>query len=195
MSAKPTDAGPARVAVLHPRDRDGEELLRQLRRAGAVAELYWPAAALSGEPDLLFCLVAPETRGLLEQWTVHGSAAVVAVVDSADGRALQFLQDATPHAVLVKPVAPGAVALQMVVARQASRYQQRMQAKIAKLEETLRLFRKVEQAKLVLMARRKLDEPRAYAFIRDQAMRRRVSVGAIATAIVEADTLLLPDPE
>jgi AmiR/NasT family two-component response regulator len=157
--------------------------------------LYWPAAALSGEPDLLFCLLLPETRSLLEQWTVHGGTAVVAVVDPTDGRALQFLQDATPHAVLVKPVAPGAAALQMVVARQASRYQQRMQAKIAKLEETLRLFRKVEQAKMVLMARRKLDEPRAYAFIRDQAMRRRVSVGTIATAIVESDTLLPPDPE
>jgi AmiR/NasT family two-component response regulator len=184
-----------RVAILHPRDRDGEELLRQARRLGASAELYWPPAALAGEVEVLFCLIAPETRSLIEQWTAHGGAAVVAIADPADGQALQFLHDATPHAALVKPVAPGAVGLQLVVARQASRYQQRMQAKIAKLEETLRLFRKVEQAKMVLMNRRQLDEPRAYAFIRDQAMRRRVSIGTIATAIVESEALLLADPD
>lgn len=195
MTGTLSDMAGLRVAVLHPRDRDGEELLRQVRRLGATAELYWPATALSGEVDVLFCLVALQTRGLIEQWTAHGEAAVIAVADPADGQALQFLHDATPHAALVKPVAPGAVALQLVVARQASRYQQRMQAKIAKLEETLRLFRKVEQAKIVLMNRRHLDEPRAYAFIRDQAMRRRVSIGTIANAIVESEALLLPDQE
>jgi AmiR/NasT family two-component response regulator len=195
MTGTVSELAGLRVAILHPRDRDGEELLRQARRLGASAELYWPPAALSGEIEVLFCLIAPETRSLIEQWTARGEAAVVAITDPADGQALQFLHDATPHAALVKPVAPGAVALQLVLARQASRYQQRMQAKIAKLEETLRLFRKVEQAKMVLMNRRQLDEPRAYAFIRDQAMRRRVSIGTIATAIVESEALLLADPD
>ncbi len=195
MTSLPPDFHALRVAIVHPRDRDGEELLRQVRRLGCAAELHWPPAELKGEADLLFCLVNRETRALIEEWTARGVAAVIAVADASDGVAQQFLHDATPHAALVKPIGPGAVALQIVVARQASRYQQRMQSKIAKLEETLRLFRKVEQAKTVLMNRRNLDEPRAYAYLREQAMRRRVPVGVIATAIVESDAVLLPDQD
>ena len=195
MTSLPPDFHALRVAIVHPRDRDGEELLRQVRRLGCAAELHWPPPELKGEVDLLFCLVNRETRALIEEWTARGVAAVIAVADASDGVAQQFLHDATPHATLVKPIGPGAVALQIVVARQASRYQQRMQAKIAKLEETLRLFRKVEQAKTVLMNRRNLDEPKAYAYLREQAMRRRVPVGVIATAIVESDAVLLPDQD
>lgn len=195
MTAPSLDFQGLRAAIVHPRDRDGEELLRQLRRLGCSAELHWPPAALPGELDLLFCLVSQQTRALLEEWTAERNAAVIAVADPGDGGGLQFLHDATPHAALTKPIAPGAVALQIVVARQASRYQRRLQAKIAKLEETLRLFRKVEQAKTVLMTRRKLDEPRAYAYMRDQAMRRRVPIGVIATAIVESDAVLLADQD
>jgi len=195
MTSPPTDFHALRVAIVHPRDRDGEELLRQVRRLGCAAELHWPPADLAGEADLLFCLVNWETRALIEEWTARAAAAVIAVADASDGVAQQFLHDATPHAALVKPIVPGAVALQIVVARQASRYQQRMQAKIAKLEETLRLFRKVEQAKTVLMNRRNMDEPKAYAYLREQAMRRRVPVGVIATAIVESDAVLLPDQD
>jgi AmiR/NasT family two-component response regulator len=195
MTAPSPDFRGLRATIVHPPDRDGEELLRQLRRLGCAAELHWPPAEFAGEADLLFCLVNRQTRALIEQWTARGVATVIAVADPGDGVAPQFLNDAAPHAVLVKPVAPGAAALQIVVARQGSRYQQRMQAKIAKLEETLRLFRKVEQAKAVLMARRNLDEPKAYAYLREQAMRRRVPVGVIAAAIVESDAVLLPDQD
>ncbi len=195
MTAPSPDFRGLRATIVHPRDRDGEELLRQLRRLGCPAELHWPPAEFAGAADLLFCLVNRQTRALIEEWTVRGVATVIAVADPSDGVAPQFLHDAAPHAVLVKPIVPGAVALQIVVARQGSRYQQRMQAKIAKLEETLRLFRKVEQAKTVLMTRRNLDEPKAYAYLREQAMRRRVPVGVIATAIVDADAVLLPDQD
>ena len=50
--------------------------------------------------------------------------------------------------------------------------------------------RKVEQAKSILMKKRGIDEPEAYEYLRRQAMRKRVPVGSVAAAIIDADEML-----
>ena len=65
-----------------------------------------------------------------------------------------------------------------------------MQTKISKLEETLRVIRKVEQAKLILMQPTQHRENEAYEYLRRQAMNKRVSVATVASAIVDANALL-----
>jgi hypothetical protein len=47
-----------------------------------------------------------------------------------------------------------------------------------------------EQAKAILMRQRAIGEPEAYSFLREQAMRRRVPVGVIASAVVELNEVL-----
>lgn len=51
-------------------------------------------------------------------------------------------------------------------------------------------MRSVERAKTILMNVRKMAEEEAYGYLRSQAMERRVSVGAIAAAIVDANELI-----
>jgi AmiR/NasT family two-component response regulator len=77
-----------------------------------------------------------------------------------------------------------------LLARSNFKYEKRLQTKISRLEETLRVFRKVEQAKLILMRQRTIGENEAYEYLRRQAMNKRVSVATVASAIVDANALL-----
>ena len=180
-----------RVVVAHPRDADGELLLRHLQRLGCRVDHLWPTPdQLDADADVVFGLVAPETRPFCASLAEKARAALVGVVDPAHPRSMQLLADVNPLAVLTKPVDPAALLTNLVVARNNSRYQRRLQSKITKLEETLRSVRKVERAKTILMEQRSIDESEAYAYLREQAMKKRVPIGVIATVVVESNDVL-----
>ena len=90
----------------------------------------------------------------------------------------------------MQPVTRQTILTNLVLARSNFRYEKRLQTKISRLEETLRVFRKVEQAKLILMRQRTIGENEAYEYLRRQAMNKRVSVATVASAIVDANALL-----
>jgi AmiR/NasT family two-component response regulator len=180
-----------RVLVLHPRDRDGETLVRQAQRLGCDVRHEWPPDAKPGtDADLVICLVDESTRDMLDP--AH-TAAVVGVVVPGDAAALKLLAANAAHAVILKPVDAAAVLTNLIVAHNNARYERRLLSKISKLEETLRSARKVERAKAILMQRRNFDEPEAYAFLRTLAMRRRVPIGEVATAVIESSEMLSGD--
>jgi AmiR/NasT family two-component response regulator len=177
--------------VAHPRDRDGELLIRCLQRLGGRPVHIWPAEALPEQRvDLLFCIVNSTALAMLRQSTSQAGLPVVGILDSPNTADMEILNVATPHALLVCPLDFAVVPGQILLARNNARFQLRQQSKIAKLEETLRSYRKVEQAKAILMSRRNIGEPEAYGYLREQAMRRRVSIGALASAIVDASEML-----
>lgn len=179
------------AVVSHPRDAEGEILVRSLQRSGAKVECVWPPSdRLTPDANLLICLVDSAARVLLETATATGAAAVVGVVDTQRVESLRLISEVTPHAIIVRPIDQIAVLPNIIVATNNAKYQQRQQGKIAKLEETLRSYRKVEQAKAILMQQREISEPEAYNFLREQAMRRRVSVGVIASAVLELNEVL-----
>jgi two-component system, response regulator PdtaR len=180
-----------RVVVAHPRDPDGDVLLRHLQRLGCRVDHLWPTPeALDADADVVFCLIEAETRTFCASLIDKARAALVAVVDPANPKAMQLLADANPLAVLTKPVDPAALLTNLMVARNNSRYQRRLQSKISKLEETLKSVRKVERAKTILMEQRHIDESEAYAYLRDQAMRKRVPIGVVASVVVESNDVL-----
>ena len=180
-----------RVVVAHPRDPDGDVLLRHLQRLGCRVDHLWPTPeALDADADVVFCLIEAETRAFCASLVDKARAALVAVVDPANPKAMQLLADANPLAVLTKPVDPAALLTNLMVARNNSRYQRRLQSKISKLEETLKSVRKVERAKTILMEQRHIDESEAYAYLRDQAMRKRVPIGVVASVVVESNDVL-----
>lgn len=78
----------------------------------------------------------------------------------------------------------------LAIARAQFLYEQRLRTRIDKLDETLRSFRTAEWAKGILKEKRSLDEEDAYHFMRRQAMSQRVSVGAVAAAIVDSFDIL-----
>jgi AmiR/NasT family two-component response regulator len=180
-----------RVLVVHPRDADGEMLLRQLHRLRCEVDHCWPGPERAQPSvDVAFCLVDPQTRNLCNALIENKQTAVAGVIDPSDPRALQELVQLSPSVVVVKPLDPVAILTNLVVAHNNSSYLRRLQSKLSKLEETLRSVRKVERAKAILMQNRQISESEAYAYLREQAMRKRVPIGMIASVIVESETLL-----
>lgn len=181
------------TVIAHPRDRDGEILIRHLQRLGSRVVSRWPPGDLiEPDADLLLCLIDAAARPLLDA-AAEAGLAMIGVVNSQSSSALRLLDEAPPHAVIMSPLDPAAVTLNIVLAQTAAKQQRRQLGKIAKLEETLRSCRKVEQAKAILMKQRKIGEPEAYTYLRDQAMRRRVPVGVVAGVVVDSTELLSDD--
>jgi len=188
----PFDLRQLRIMVIHPRDQDGEFLLRNLQRLRCQVDLIWPPPnKIEGAADIAFCLLQVETASLCSELMHPRQTAIAAIVDPADPRAPQLLAAIAPQVVITKPFEAVAILTNLVVAFTNSRYQRRLLNKIAKLEETLRSIRTVERAKVILMKVRNIDESEAYAYLRDQAMRKRISVGSIASVVVESGDILL----
>ncbi len=187
----PLDFRQLRIVVAHPRDNDGEQLIRHLQRLGGRVEHMWPPPTrLEARADLVFSLIGQQNWefGNSGLETPHG--ALIAIVDPAEAWSAQLLVDANPHAVLVKPFEAPAILTSILVARNNSGYQWRLLHKISKLEETLRSSRTVERAKTILMEKRQIGESAAYSYLREQAMRKRIPIGAIAAVVVESDEVL-----
>lgn len=188
----PIDFRQLRIAIVHPHDQDGDLLLRHLQRLRCQVELRWPAPEKLAElTDIALCLVTPQTYALCTELMRTRRVAVMAIVDPEGPRVTNMLAGIGPQAVLTKPLDAASILTSLVVAYTSSRYQSRLLNKIAKLEETLRSIRTVERAKAMLMQARNIDEPEAYAYLRDQAMRKRVSVGSVASVVVASGNILL----
>ncbi len=185
------DLGQLRVAVALLRDRDGETIIRQLQRLGCQAQHLWPAPAELPRPlDAVFYQIDRDPPGAFP-WTAEGAPAAIIAVTSGDAAAeLRALAGSGAHAVLNRPVTASAVLTNLMLARNNFRYERRLLGKIAKLEDTLRSIRKVEQAKAILMKEKNLEEQEAYRYLRTQAMNRRVTIATVASAIVSAKDLL-----
>lgn len=74
----------------------------------------------------------------------------------------------------------------LVLARASCGYQQRLQGKVGKLEEAIKARRLIEKAIRILMDAHRLAENDAYEHMRSRATSLRVTVGAIATMVIDA---------
>ena len=78
----------------------------------------------------------------------------------------------------------------LALARGHFLYERRLRGRIEKLDESLRTMRSVERAKSLLMRLKNVSEEEAYNYLRRQAMERRVTIGAVASAIIDSYELL-----
>jgi AmiR/NasT family two-component response regulator len=181
-----------RVAVFHPRDNDGEQLIRQLQRIGCQVQAFWPLTAELNEPfDVAFLAVNPETITLDLPWIKSEDAPVrVAVVNYENPTIVDGMLRLGASAVIATPIRSFGVLSTLILARQLAGDLRLQRKRVAKLESKLQSIRKITDAKGVLMSSRKISEEDAYAVIRDQAMVKRVTIEEIATAIVNANEIL-----
>ena len=174
-----------------PRDNDGDALSRELLRTRSRVRRLWPVPArLPEDADVIFCELVPELPQCLPWVPGQPTAALVVVTSAVQSPDLRLLRNCAPHAVLHRPFTAGTVLTSLALARAQFLYERRLRTRIEKLDETLRAFRSVERAKSILMQTQKLDEEEAYRFIRRQAMNRRVSITAVAAAIVDSHDVL-----
>ncbi len=180
-----------RVMVMHPRDSEGERIIRCLRRIGCGVETMWPPPPEPPEGiDAVFVLIDERTRRSLPWFGGRSPAAIIAIVSHDTPDMLRLLSDAGPHAVVGKPAEPAAILTSLAVARNLFCYEGRLHTKIRKLEETLRSVRKVEQAKTILMQLKNLKEQEAYEYLRRHAMNRGLPIGKVASAVIDANGVL-----
>jgi AmiR/NasT family two-component response regulator len=179
------------IIVAVPRDEEGDMLARELLRTRSSVRRVWPLPPRLPEAvDVMFCELTPELPQCLPWVPGQPLAALVVVARALQAPPLKLLRNCAPHAVLHRPFTSGTVLASLAVARAQFLYEQRLRARIDKLDETLRSFRSVERAKSILMERRNLGEEEAYHFMRRQAMSQRVSVGAVAAAIIDSHDIL-----
>jgi AmiR/NasT family two-component response regulator len=179
------------VIVVAARDESGEALIRELQRACRRVRHAWPAPEpLSADADVLFCDLAPGLPAQLPWLPGEPKAALVALIPSSVPLDLGLLRKAAPDAVLHRPFSAPAVLTSLALARSRFTYERRLRERIERLDTTIRATRSVERAKAILMTAHSLDEHRAYQLLRSRAMERRVSVAALAAAVIEARDLL-----
>ena len=179
------------IVVVTARDSSGEALIRDLQRTRNRIRHAWPVPeTLPTDTDVIFCDMVPDLPSRLPWLPGEPKAALVALLAPGMGIDLDLLRKAAPEAVLHRPFSTAAVLSSLLLARSRFAYERRLRGRLEKLDGTLRAMRSVERAKTILMTARKMAEEEAYSYLRTQAMERRVSVGVIAAAIVDANELI-----
>ena len=178
------------VLVVHPRDRDGDELVRQLKRIGCRVDIAWPPPSVPPEADVIYFLLDPDQPSGRGWRNADLPAALIAVIDFENPTILKELLDSNAHGVLVRPIKPAGVLSTLVLALSNRGYVTRLLGKVAKLEDTLKARREIEKATRILMKLRNIPESEAYEFIRRQASAKRITTAAVATSIIHAQDIL-----
>jgi AmiR/NasT family two-component response regulator len=179
------------ILVVTRTDDCGGLLVRELQRTRARVRHLWPMPEVLPEnADVIFCDLAPGLPARLPWVPGEPKSALVLLIAPAPPPDFELLRNCAPDAVLHRPVTTHAVLASVVLARTRFTYERRLRGRIERLDQTLRVIRAVERAKSILMSERKIGEDEAYQFMRRQAMERRVSIGAVAAAIVDSNDLL-----
>jgi len=181
-----------RVAVFHPADQDGKELVLQLRRIGCHAQAFWPPFPVLPEGiEVVFLAVRPNM--VLPDWTSSQNSAsptVIAVVTYENPTVIEAVLKVGAESVIASPIKAFGLLATLVVARRVNNSLRTLARQNQRLEAKLSGVRKVAEAKSILMAARNISEDDAYQVMREQAMARRVTVEQIVAVIVDANGIL-----
>lgn len=181
-----------RVAVLHPKDADGEVLIQQLQRIGCQVQTFWPPAAELPESfDLVFCAVAPDEAEIDFAWAhAEQPPAVIAIVAYENPTIFDVMLRLGATGVLTTPIRATGILSSLVLTVGLNQEVQGLRKRIARLEQKVLSVNQINDAKAILTRTRGVDDTEAYRIIREQAMSKRVAIEEIARAIINANAIL-----
>ncbi len=180
-----------RVAVIHPPDQDRDALVGQLRRIGCQVLPVWPLPDVPPRGMDLIFLSLDHRFQPMKSWAVDEDApAVIAILEYENPVILKALVDTGVHGVLVKPLRPAGVLSTLTLGRWLHGYHRRLEAKVRKLEETIKAQRDISKAARILAEVKGVPESDAFETIRAQATRRRISMADVAASIINAQDVL-----
>ena len=166
--------------ILAEEDGNCERLKRQLHLLGMSVSMQWKPLAGEALPDLVL-IDADRGWDELLPWTAENPLRpVVGLLGSEAPGRISWANRQGCGALIAKPVTASAIFPALVLA--VSIHEERMAARMreAHLAERLKLRPVVHAAIARLKSERGLDDDKAYAVLRDFAMRRRVPVEQIA---------------
>lgn len=191
---RPRQAGlPAEftVAVIVERDDHGEFLIRELQRQRVAVRHIWPKPAqIPLQYDAIFCLLSDDLPQRIPWVPGEPSSALILVDDGKAPLNLKLVHNCAAHGMLHYPATARMIQAVLMMAREHFQYERRLRGRIDKLDENLRTMRLVERAKALLIRLKNLSEEEAYNFLRKQAMEKRVTIGAVAAAVIDSHELL-----
>ena len=184
------DVRNSKVVVIHPIDEDQRILTHQLRRIACRVSEVWPIReSLLNGADAIFFLADPgesNNLGYLSDW--HQSA-LIAIISYENPLILHSITEIGIHGVITKPIRPIGVLANLLTTMSIFKYEGRLNARIAKLDETLKARRLVERATRILAEHQKIAVDDAYARMRTEAMNKQVTISEMANSIINADTI------
>ncbi len=169
-----------KAVILAEEDGNVERLRRQLSLLGVTSSVQWLPLSGSDLPDLV---IVDADRGWDEllPWPYQRPARPVAALlgSEAPGR-IAWAIGCGAGSIIPKPVTSASVYPALVLAVSSHEQRQHEEARIAHLEERLRLRPVVFAAIERLKVSKSIDEEAAYALLRDHAMRQRMPIERLA---------------
>lgn len=187
------DESAARAEVIAEGLRDAglSDVHLLVERTNLVARL----AALA--PDVILINLENPRRDVLEEsFALSRSLArpIAMFVDQSDERAISEAVDAGISAYVVDGLRMDRIKPILELAVRRFHAFARLQEELAEAKSALAERKIVDKAKMLLMKRRKIDEPTAYALLRKQAMNSGRRVADVAAALVSIESLLGDEP-
>jgi len=182
--------GELRVAVITNLDERSEKLIRELQKTRAEVKHIWPPPEfIPSDYDVVYTDLMENLPSRLESLPGLPQFSLIVIISTTNTVDLKMLENCAPHGTIHLPVSEQAVLSSLVVARSHFLYESRLRKRIQQLDDNLISVRNIERAKILLMERMSLNEEDAYQHMRRQAMDKRVTIGSIASAIVDAQEL------
>ncbi|MBW9117047.1 ANTAR domain-containing protein [Rhizobium cauense] len=173
-----------RVTILHREDGNTERLTRQLRLLGLQTKLQWSTLSAAELPDLVIVDADQGWDNLLPWNGGTPNCPVVALLGSEAPGRIAWAMEQGAGSIIAKPIAASAVYPALVMAVSIHQERKAFAQRLQYLEERVRLRPLVHAAVEKLMVARAIDEDRAYAILRDCAMKRRLPMEQIAAFIL-----------
>ncbi|RXT21853.1 MULTISPECIES: ANTAR domain-containing protein [unclassified Bosea (in: a-proteobacteria)] len=179
------------IAVMVERDDHGEFLIRELQRQRVTVRHIWPLPSqIPLQYDAIFCALSVDLPQRIPWVPGEPSSALILVDDGKAPLNLKLIHNCAAHGLLHYPATSRVIQSVLMLAREHFQYERRLRGRIEKLDENLRTMRVVERAKVLLIRLKNLTEDEAYNFLRKQAMEKRVTIAAVATAVIDSHDLL-----
>ena len=191
-----TSTPPARILVAEDEAIIRLDLVEMLRDAGydvvAQATNGVEAIALAKEtkPDLAILDVKmPEMDGITAAESIIDIAPVLMLTAFSQKELVDRARDAGAMAYVVKPFGINDLvpAIEIAISRHAQMVS--LTQEVADLHERLETRKIIDRAKGILMAALNLTEPQAFSWIQRAAMDRRISMKAVAQAVISPDAV------
>lgn len=144
-------------------------------------------------PEVVLIDLENPSRDVLEEYFVVSRALarpIAMFVDQSDEESTAAAVDAGVSAYVVDGLTKNRIKPILDLAVRRFQAFSRLRHELEKAKDALADRVAVDRAKAILMARRSLDEPAAYALLRGQAMRTNRRIAEIADAIITAEDVL-----
>lgn len=188
-----------RIAIIDTSSTRAAIISDGLREAGltdlAVIDPAGPLVAQveAAAPEVVLINLENPSRDLLEDFFAMSRALarpIAMFVDQSDDRSTAAAIDAGVSAYVVDGLAKQRIKPVLELAVRRFQAFARLQAELDQARSALADRQVIDRAKAILMKRRGLDEPAAYALLRGHAMKSNRRIAEVAEAIVTSDALL-----